>query len=183
MTCRISRFQDGGSLINYITIFLAEGIWKVHIFRHLFVCFQTSVYMLGEFHKNRNNSTVFEELSVSIPTINSTIDTSNSSNTVLVFLNWIGSAICMTYYICYTHFINMHKYIDPSWPRTNGSLIYIWPWRGLPITNLYNKVRSDLSQVNRFLVSDTQINSTYMYNLDRHDVAEIIVYLSTLSNT
>jgi hypothetical protein len=38
----------------------------VHIFRHLFVCFQTSVYTLGEFHKNRNNSTVFEELSVSI---------------------------------------------------------------------------------------------------------------------
>jgi hypothetical protein len=25
------------------TIFLAEGIWKVHIFRHLFVCFQTRV--------------------------------------------------------------------------------------------------------------------------------------------
>ena len=67
MTCRISRFQDGGSLNNYITIFLAEGIWKVHIFRHLFVCFQTSVYTLGEFHKNRNNSTVFEELSVSNP--------------------------------------------------------------------------------------------------------------------
>ena len=38
----------------------------MHIFRHLFVCFQTSVYKLGEFHKNRNNSTVFEELSVSI---------------------------------------------------------------------------------------------------------------------
>jgi hypothetical protein len=38
----------------------------VHIFRHLFVCFQTSVYTLGELHKNRNNSTVFEELSVSI---------------------------------------------------------------------------------------------------------------------
>jgi hypothetical protein len=35
-------------------------------FRHLFVCFQTSVYTLGEFHKNRNNSTVFEKLSVSI---------------------------------------------------------------------------------------------------------------------
>ena len=66
MTCRISRFQDGGSLNNYITIFLAEGIWNVHIFRHLFVCFQTSVYTLGEFHKNRNNSTVFEELEVSI---------------------------------------------------------------------------------------------------------------------
>jgi hypothetical protein len=66
MTCRISRFQDGGSLNNYITIFLAEGIWKVPIFRHLFVCFQTNVYTLGEFHKNRNNSTVFEELSVSI---------------------------------------------------------------------------------------------------------------------
>jgi hypothetical protein len=68
MTCRISRFQDGGSLSNYIrtTIFLAEGIRKVHIFRHSFVCFQTSVYTLGEFHKNRNNSIVFEELSVSI---------------------------------------------------------------------------------------------------------------------
>jgi len=26
MTCRISRFQDGGSLNNYITISLAEGI-------------------------------------------------------------------------------------------------------------------------------------------------------------
>ena len=66
MTCRISRFEDGESLSNYITIFLVEGIWKVHIFRHLFVCFQTIVYTLGEFHKNRNNSTVFEELSVSI---------------------------------------------------------------------------------------------------------------------
>jgi hypothetical protein len=38
----------------------------VHIFRHLFVCFYTSVYTLGEFHRIGNNSTVFEELSVSI---------------------------------------------------------------------------------------------------------------------
>jgi hypothetical protein len=73
----------------------------VHIFRHLVVCFQTSVYTLGEFHKNRNNSTVFEELELSIvdlmvanirftafATIKSTIDTSNSSNTVLLFLNY-----------------------------------------------------------------------------------------------
>jgi hypothetical protein len=52
-------FQDGGSLSNYITIFSAEEILKMHIFRHLFVCFQTSVYTLGEFHKNMNNSTVF----------------------------------------------------------------------------------------------------------------------------
>jgi hypothetical protein len=66
ITCKISRFQDGGSLNNYITIFLPKGIWKVHIFHHLFVCFQTSVYTLGEFHKNRNNSTVLEELKVSI---------------------------------------------------------------------------------------------------------------------
>jgi hypothetical protein len=51
---------------NCIIIFLVEGIWKGHIFRHLFICFQISVYTLGEFHKNRNNSTVFEELSVSI---------------------------------------------------------------------------------------------------------------------
>ena len=103
MTCRISRFQDGGSLNNYITTFLAEGI------------FQTSVYRLGEFHKNRNNSTVFEELSVSIvdltvanirlraplrvasktvfATIKSTKDTSNSLNTVLLFLNSTFSVI------------------------------------------------------------------------------------------
>ena len=96
MTCRISRFQDGGSLNNYITIFLAEGIWKVHIFCHLFVCFQTSVYTLGEFHKNRNNSTVFESVLIdplrvanktAFATIKSTIYTSNSSNTVLLFLN------------------------------------------------------------------------------------------------
>ena len=40
---------------HYITIFLAKGIWKVHIFQHLFVCFQTSVYTLREFHKNRDN--------------------------------------------------------------------------------------------------------------------------------
>ena len=66
MTCRISRVQDGGFLNNYIIIFLAEAIGKVHIFRHLFVDFQTSVYTLGEFHKNSNYSTVFEELSVSI---------------------------------------------------------------------------------------------------------------------
>ena len=78
-------------------------------FRHLFLCFQTSVYKLGEFHKNRNNCTVFEELEVSIvdltqmqfywrreaepvkpifATVKSTIDTSNSSNTVLLFLNF-----------------------------------------------------------------------------------------------
>ena len=38
----------------------------MHIFRHLFVCFQTSVYTLGDVSKNRNNSTVFEELSVSV---------------------------------------------------------------------------------------------------------------------
>jgi hypothetical protein len=46
--------------------FLAEGIWKVHIFRHVFVCFQASVYTLGEFHQKRNNSTVFEEVTVSV---------------------------------------------------------------------------------------------------------------------
>jgi hypothetical protein len=38
-------------------------------FRHLFLCFQTSVYTLGEFHKNRKNSTVFEELEVFINNI------------------------------------------------------------------------------------------------------------------
>jgi hypothetical protein len=48
-------------------LILAEGIWKVHIFRNLSVCFQTSVYTLGEFHKNRNlYCTVFEELEGSV---------------------------------------------------------------------------------------------------------------------
>ena len=75
----------------------------MHIFHHLFVqvCFQTKVYTLGEFHKNRNNSIVFEELSVSIvdltvanirftafATVKYTIDTSYSSNTVLLLLNY-----------------------------------------------------------------------------------------------
>jgi hypothetical protein len=40
----------------YITIFFSGRNLKS----------ATSVYTLGEFHKNRNNSTVFEELSVSI---------------------------------------------------------------------------------------------------------------------
>ena len=42
----------------------------MHIFHHLFVCFQTSVYTLGEFHQNGNNSTVFEEMSMSIVDLN-----------------------------------------------------------------------------------------------------------------
>jgi hypothetical protein len=45
--------------------FSGRKLKSAYIFRHLFVCFQTSVHV-GEFHKNRNNSTVFEELSVSI---------------------------------------------------------------------------------------------------------------------
>jgi hypothetical protein len=84
MTCRISHFQDGGSLNNYITLFLVEGIWKVYIFHHLFVCFQTSVYTLGEFHKNRNNSTVFEELTVSI------VDLTVANISFLLRQNWLG---------------------------------------------------------------------------------------------
>ena len=101
MTCRISRFQDGGSLNNYITIFLAEGIWKAHIFRHLFVCFQTSVYTVGEFHQNRNKWIWRSQISVLLAplrvasktayaTVKSTINTSNSSNTVLLFINSTG---------------------------------------------------------------------------------------------
>jgi hypothetical protein len=31
------------SIVDLTDYFLAEGIWKVHIFRHLFVCFQTRV--------------------------------------------------------------------------------------------------------------------------------------------
>ena len=38
------------SIVDLTDYFLAEGIWKVHVFHHLFVCFQTSVYTLGEFH-------------------------------------------------------------------------------------------------------------------------------------
>ena len=82
----------------------------MHIFRLVFVCFQTSVYTLGEFHKNMNNGTVFEKLSVSIvdltvvnirltaiPTVKFTIDTSNSSNTVLLLLNCTA---------CRSHFLD-----------------------------------------------------------------------------
>ena len=45
----------------------------MHIFCHLFVCFQTSVYTFA--------------------TVISTIDTSNSSNTVLLFLNYLLKSI------------------------------------------------------------------------------------------
>ena len=67
----------------------------MYIFRHLFVCFQTSMSTLGEFHMNRNNSTVFEELAVSLvdltvatirftahATVKSILETSSSSDTV-----------------------------------------------------------------------------------------------------
>ena len=37
----------------------------MHIFRHLFSCFQTSGYTSEEFRQNKNNSAVFEEFSVS----------------------------------------------------------------------------------------------------------------------
>jgi hypothetical protein len=33
------------SIVDLTDYFLAEGIWKVHIFHHLLVCFQTSVYI------------------------------------------------------------------------------------------------------------------------------------------
>ena len=47
---KLRAFQElSCQLWIWRTIFLAEGIRKVHIFRHLFVCFQTSVYTLGEF--------------------------------------------------------------------------------------------------------------------------------------
>ena len=62
----------------------------MHIFRHLFSSFQTSGYTSGEFRQNRNNSAVFEELSVSIVDLtvaNIRFTGSNSSNTVLLILN------------------------------------------------------------------------------------------------
>jgi hypothetical protein len=90
-----SRWTSNSKKISHIL-----NIWKVHIFRHLFVCFQNSVYTLRAFHKNRNNSTVFEELSLSIgeltvaniretafATVKSITDTSKTSNSVLLFLN------------------------------------------------------------------------------------------------
>jgi hypothetical protein len=94
---RISRFEDCGSLSNYITIFLAEGIWKVHIFRHLFVCFQTSVYTLGECRCQlwiglSQISVLLAPLRVAsktaFVTVKSTIDINNSSNTVLLLLKY-----------------------------------------------------------------------------------------------
>ena len=39
------------------------------------------MYTLGEFHKNRNNGTVFEEMSEPI------VDLNKTANTVLLFLN------------------------------------------------------------------------------------------------
>jgi hypothetical protein len=79
--------------------FLSGRNLKVHIFRHLFVCFQTSVYTLGEFwwvggvnfwiwrsqipFYWRRKSKLVKQI---FATVKSTIDTDNSSNTVLLFL-------------------------------------------------------------------------------------------------
>jgi hypothetical protein len=64
----IFKIADPSSWTSTVILKISHilKIWKVHMFGHLFVCFQTSVYTLGEFHKNRNNNTVFEDLSVSI---------------------------------------------------------------------------------------------------------------------
>jgi hypothetical protein len=51
------------SIIDLTYYFISGRDLKVHIIRHLFVCFQTRVYTLGYFHKNRNNSIIFEDLS------------------------------------------------------------------------------------------------------------------------
>jgi hypothetical protein len=49
MTCGISRFQDGGSLNNYITIFLAEGI-LLKFYLKFFILWNVSkqILMLGD---------------------------------------------------------------------------------------------------------------------------------------
>jgi hypothetical protein len=60
----------------------------VHIFRHLLVCFQTSVYTLGELHQNRNNSTVFEELSVSIVDLTDYFFSGRNLKSALVCTRW-----------------------------------------------------------------------------------------------
>ena len=51
---------------------------------------QTSVYPLGEFHKNRNNSTVFEELSVSIVDLTDYFFSGRNLKSA-----YISSCICM----------------------------------------------------------------------------------------
>ena len=50
--------RDNLFFISILLIKRQAPVVKVHIIRHLFVCFQTSVYTFGEFHKSRNNSTV-----------------------------------------------------------------------------------------------------------------------------
>jgi hypothetical protein len=106
-------------------------ILKVHVFRHLFVCFQNSVYTLGEFHKNRNNCTVFEELSLSIveltvaniretafATVKSITDTSNSSNSVLLFLN---SKTQYNFNTISIHIQKMKRIMNnTNWPSQNS---------------------------------------------------------------
>ena len=75
------RFKIVVFLNHILTDYLlAEGIWKVHIFCHLFIYFQTSVYTWGAF--------IRIGITVLFATVKSTIDTSNSSNTVLLFLRY-----------------------------------------------------------------------------------------------
>ena len=75
---------------NSSAVTVKRSILKVHIFRLLFVCFQTSVYTLGVFHENRNNSTVFEELLVSIVDLMDYILSGRNMKSA-----YISSFICM----------------------------------------------------------------------------------------
>ena len=64
---------------------------KSAIFRHLFVYFQISVYTLGEFHKNRNNSkTAFATVKFTIDTPTLQIQYCYSLNDSLEYFYFSG---------------------------------------------------------------------------------------------
>jgi hypothetical protein len=63
---RKCRFTGDPKRSQSTLLFLFRKEFDKCIYFVIYLCFQTSVYTLGEFHKNRNNSIVFEELSVLI---------------------------------------------------------------------------------------------------------------------
>ena len=69
MTCRISRFEDGGSLNNYITIFFNRRNFKSAYISSFICMFSNYIFVVCTRRENFIRigiTTVFEELSVSI---------------------------------------------------------------------------------------------------------------------
>jgi hypothetical protein len=75
------------SIVDLTNYFFSGRNLKSAYISSFFICFQTSVYTLEEFHRIGGHKYPLRVASkTAFATIKSTIDTSNSSNTVWLFL-------------------------------------------------------------------------------------------------